>query len=181
MEFHKFSIITLRRFLHQAANNASTYIVHHGVGKDELTESNAGYGGEDLINSDGKDADGNQLTPAQRHQNNLVEIEDRLKRELRTLGLIDPTPNNATGAKDEYSDEICQELIKVQKSLQEQVINNKMRRAKYLDMVKAKIEQQKIEEQERKSWVEREENATKQLVFFCFKFVGDLFLFPSFL
>jgi len=109
--------------------------------------SNNNYSGNFSSNSSRSSENSSLSNPASTtQQHTMQEIDDRLKKELVTLGLIDQSGLNKLHMQKE-DDEICRELKKKQSELLEQCRINQQRRCAYYSLIQNKIEEQ---EQEKK-------------------------------
>lgn len=95
-------------------------------------------------------------------QHTMQEIDDRLKKEVLSLGLIDQGAVNKIHLQKE-DDEICRELKRIQAELVEKAQINKQRRAKYYPLILAKMEEQKQERKLREEMRKTEETLTRNL------------------
>jgi len=125
------------------------------------------YSGSNSFQNTGRNASENNLAlPANvsgvNQQQTMQEIDDRLKKEVLSLGLIDQSAINKIHLQKE-DDEICRELKKVQQELLEKQAQNKQRRAKYLPVIKSKMEEQESDRKLREEMKRLEESLTKNL------------------
>jgi transcriptional adapter 3 len=125
------------------------------------------YSGSNSFQNAGRNtSESNLALPANasgvNQQQTMQEIDDRLKKEVLSLGLIDQSAINKIHLQKE-DDEICRELKKVQNELLEKQAQNKQRRAKYLPLIRSKMEEQEQDRKIREEMKRLEESLTKNL------------------
>jgi len=125
------------------------------------------YSGSNSFQNAGRNTSENNLalpvnTSGVNQQQTMQEIDDRLKKEALSLGLIDQSALNKIHLQKE-DDEICRELKKVQNELLEKQAQNKRRRAKYLPLIASKMEEQEHDKRTRETMKNLEEHLTKNL------------------
>jgi len=103
---------------------------------------------------------GQALQPQQQHT--LTEIDDRLKKELLTLQLID-TNSLAKIHQQNEDDEICRELRRVQEELKKVHASNKEKKAALYPLILQKMEEQEKEKKQFEEMKKIEDTYIKQL------------------
>jgi hypothetical protein len=128
--------------------------------------TNSYSGGSFQSNTNRATGEGNMTistpTGTTTQQHTMQEIDDRLKKEVLSLNLIDQNMMSKINLQKE-DDEICSELKRVQSELLEKSQANKQRRAKYFPLVLAKMEEQEGEKKVREEMKRLEEQLTRNL------------------
>jgi hypothetical protein len=88
-----------------------------------------------------------------------LEFEERIKLELKQIGLLDEEDFANTTQRED--DEICEELRKLQKQLREKIEHNNQTRLKLQGMLETIMPQEEVKKKEMQNWAVIEKNFNK--------------------
>jgi len=79
----------------------------------------------------------------------MLSLEDRIRLELRSIGLLDDMEGIDPSEKED--DEVCAEIRNLQNLLRERMAANNERKAKMLEMVRARMHEQDIQKKQKQA------------------------------